>query len=283
MSSDLDRLMLVADPVQKVSAFACACQGASHRSGDNPTPCQDAHLLVSGSAAGLPYLFAAVADGHGSAKHDLSHIGAQLAVQAALQVFQKIMRDYGTQPISDIVVGFKATFPKFVAKAWQKLLEDEQPNTAKEQDARTRYGSTLLVIAAFKKVLLLAQIGDGDIVLFRNDQTEPSEPLTYDDQLVGGSTYSLCSPEADKFFRVKSLPFADARFITLSTDGLRNAYADTGAFHRLLEAMHSNIDQHGLTQAANIIPEYLDRFSEQGSGDDISLVGIRIDKPSQPG
>lgn len=68
-------------------AFTCGVRGSMHDV--QQTPCQDALGIASGWIIDQPYVAAAVADGHGDTKYPFSHIGASLAVQAAIQEFQK--------------------------------------------------------------------------------------------------------------------------------------------------------------------------------------------------
>jgi serine/threonine protein phosphatase PrpC len=309
-------MAVIHDPVQNVCAFACARQGSSHKAQDvGPSPCQDAHLISSGAVAARSYVVAAVADGHGSARHDRSHVGAQLAAQAAVTAFQSFLLDHhdsarqendaparladtesgtGILPVihgqdahategagrTALVSAFKRSFPTEVTREWRKAVQE---HCAKCQETTPpdygRYGTTLLVAGMVSRLLLLAQVGDGDIVVTARRDQQQDQPLAVDDSLVAGETFSLCSEDAEKLWRTTTRDLADVAFVILSTDGLRNAYDSTDAFLRLLAAVRQNIEQCGVGRATAILPETLDRFSVGGSGDDITLVGLMVGAP----
>jgi hypothetical protein len=220
---------------------------------------------------------AAVADGHGSARHDRSHIGAQIAVQGAVTAFQTFLLDHHEVERKSLVTDFKRCFPTEVTREWRRAVQDY---CTKCQEAAApdygRYGTTLLVAGMVDRYLFLAQVGDGDIVVTAYQDQHQEQPLAVNDGLVAGETFSLCSQDAEKLWRTTTRDLADVAFVTLSTDGLRNSYASTDAFLRLLAAVRQNIRQCGIGRAAAILPENLDRFSAQGSGDDITLVGMMV-------
>ncbi|WP_460193537.1 protein phosphatase 2C domain-containing protein [Thermosynechococcus sp. FA-CM-4201] len=80
-------MLQVYESIEGWLAFTCGVRGSMHDA--QQTPCQDALGIVSGWMIDQPYVAAAVADGHGDTKYPFSHIGASLAVQAAIQEFQK--------------------------------------------------------------------------------------------------------------------------------------------------------------------------------------------------
>ena len=91
-------------------------------------------------------------------------------------------------------------------------------------DATIPYGTTLLVAIGTAERLLLAQIGDGDIVCIRPDGTAlmavPGDPL-----LDGRHTTSLCSVGAGDSFRVAAVDLTGTAVLgaLLATDGYGNA------------------------------------------------------------
>lgn len=308
---------VVLDPSLGVtaSAFGCARRGASHiRAG---SCCQDAHLLADMSISGFPMLFAAVADGHGGKQHDRSNVGAHLALQAAMQTLGWLLlgvrqdaentcdgssheANAPSSPpdsecldkemlVSNLARNFRDHFPRMVCRLWRELIRAHGTNGADPEATLSdplfpkRYGTTLLVAALIGDAVLLAQIGDGDIALLGKDETnewQVSYPLAATDDLVAGETHSLCSEDASRLFRTAIRPRYGVSMITLSTDGLRNAYEKDESFQKLLVGILGNIRIYGATPANRVLPEYLDRFSEQGSGDDITLAGIYLERPT---
>ncbi len=282
-------MSLIVDPVLDLAAFGCARRGASHKSEADPKPCQDSHLILSGSSAGAPYCIAAVADGHGSEKHDRSQIGSFLAVQAAARALLEFHGAFAGAGITTLRRSFTSDFPRRASRAWQAdvrchYLQDnpeppgKSPGSAPDyRPVYSRYGSTLLAAMIVNDTLLLAQVGDGDIVLIL-DGGGAEQPLAAPDSLVGGETFSLCSPDAPNLWRTATVELHSVRFLALSTDGLRNAYENDEPFYSLLAKMGENIEEFGARKSAGVVPDYLDRFSLRGSGDDITLVGIQLGK-----
>ena len=307
---------VVLDPSLGViaSAFGCARRGASHKRAG--TCCQDAHLLADMSISGFPMLFAAVADGHGSKQHDRSHIGAHLALQAAMQTLGWLLlgvrqdvesacdsfSNEAKAPspsdsecldkealVSNLTRNFRDHFPRMLCRLWRELICLHGKNRADPEATLSdplfikRYGTTLLVAALIGDAVLLAQIGDGDIALLGKDEKnelQVSFPLAGTDDLVAGETHSLCSEDASRLFRTGIRPRNGVSMITLSTDGLRNAYEKEESFRNLLVGIRDNIRAYGSTTANGVLPEYFDRFSDHGSGDDITLAGIYLERPT---
>lgn len=301
---------VVLDPSLGVlaSAFGCTRRGASHKRSD--TVCQDAYLLADMSAAGFPMLLVAIADGHGGNGHERSHIGAHLALQATMQSLGWLLlgaaknaecardqlSDFASQtPRSESLCpdgaifpadfrrNFHEHFPRMVCRLWREHILFHGKESGDEDEVLAdplfpmRYGTTLLAAVTMDESILLARIGDGDFVLLGQDEHGGwmfQHPLALSDDLVGGETRSLCSNDAWRFFRTETIARNGVSMLALSTDGLRNAYEDDASFHNLLLGVLRNIRAYGSFSASTVLPEYLDRFSSYGSGDDITLAGV---------
>jgi len=260
-----------------MKVFHCSIKGASHeRSG---LPCQDASLSYSGDN----YNIIAVADGHGDPKHDLSEIGAKFAVESATDILKKLADDVAMQ--KDVLLSrmVKDDFPRLVLRRWRELANNDYRNrvlssnkdtVSDETDTPfTRYGTTLIAAIVTETQVIYAQIGDGDIVLLRDDKSyEIFSPV--DQNLVGGATYSLSGNEAIRHFSCGSSSLAGIRGLFLSTDGLRNSYDDDSAFIRLLSAIAEMVDKDGIEVTKEVIIKQFVEFSKNGSGDDITIAAI---------
>jgi Protein phosphatase 2C len=204
-------------------------RGAAHRAAGIPN--QDAAEVA---ALGQGGLVAAVADGHGHRRHFRSARGARLAVAIAGQAARDLAGRPGGLPGR---AGAAEDLRRFLVPAIVTRWRDEvhrdvaaEPFTAAEETVRRGddetipYGTTLLVAIGAGESLLLAQIGDGDIVCIRPDGTAllpvPGDPL-----LDGRHTTSLCSPGAADSFRVAALDLAGSPVLgaLLATDGYGNA------------------------------------------------------------
>jgi hypothetical protein len=200
-------------------------RGAAHRAAGLPN--QDA-VEVRPLGGGM---VAAVADGHGHARHFRSARGAQLAVSIACRAVGDLTGRPGGLPaapeelrrllVPDIVTQWRDAVHRDVAA---EPFTGAEEATRRGDDATIPYGTTLLVAIGMGERLLLAQIGDGDIVCIRPDGTAllavPGDPL-----LDGRHTTSLCSQGAGHSFRVAGVDLTATAVLAalLATDGYGNA------------------------------------------------------------
>lgn len=251
----------------------------------------------------------AVADGHGDARHDRSARGAQIAVASAQDVLLSFARTFYPQGPDVLKREFRANFPRRVVMTWHERIRKDfrkYPNTSPppvlkpplslapplmpappsaptsaatpasaDRILSTRYGTTLLAALILPDVLLAGQIGDGDVVVQRTDGSIET-PLETIDSLVGGETFSMSSSDAPLLWRLWTGTPSDLAFLSLSTDGLRNAFAGKPEFLAMLKSLRENVERWGARKVRKILPGYLDHYSRNGSGDDISLVAARV-------
>jgi serine/threonine protein phosphatase PrpC len=209
------------------------------------TPNQDS---VAVERAGTSGVVTAVADGHGHSRHLRSAKGSRYAVTIGCQVGQefadKLAADRLDEPaiataetealaerIVDLATGFLV--PTVVDRWREAVLADVEadPFSDAEQGKRRRgddptiaYGSTLLLCVAVGDWLVLAQIGDGDVVGVCPDGSA-TLPVPADPQLDGLVTTSLCGPYAISDFRVAIVNTTRTPLLAalLATDGYGNA------------------------------------------------------------
>jgi hypothetical protein len=282
-------------------ALTASQRGAAHVA--TKLPNQDA---VIAQEAGLGGVVAAVADGHGHWRHARSARGSLLAVTIGCQIGQELAGQLHdnqafpaaegepdappvTSQIGDLVRD--GLIPDIVRRWREAVLADvaADPFTAEEQEARQdgddptiAYGSTLLLAVAVRQWLVLAQIGDGDIVGVRADGAAVL-PVPDDPQLDGRYTTSLCGPDARSDFRaaVVDTDKAPLAAVMLASDGYGNAQiADqwTDAFSKDLAEMIRERDDQWL---ASQLPMWAARCaSADGSADD-TTVALLLGPPGQ--
>jgi Protein phosphatase 2C len=140
-------------------------------------------------------------------------------------------------------------------------------------DAVIAYGSTLLLAVVWRQWLVLAQIGDGDIVAIRSDGSALL-PVPGDPVLDGRQTTSLCGPRAADEFRAAIVDLSSTALlgVMLATDGYGNAQlADpwTGVFSQDLAELLRSCEPASL---ADQLPVWAGRCaSGEGSGDDTTI------------
>jgi Protein phosphatase 2C len=204
-------------------------RGAAHRAAGLPN--QDAVAVLPLDAGGM---VAAVADGHGHGRHFRSDRGARLAVSIACQAARDLAGAPGGLPAAaEATAELRRVLVPGVVGQWREAVHRDvaaDPFTGAEEtvrrgdDVTIPYGTTLLVAIGAADRLLLAQIGDGDIVCIRPDGTAlsavPGDPL-----LDGRHTTSLCSVGATDSFRVAVVDLASTPLLgaLLATDGYSNA------------------------------------------------------------
>jgi hypothetical protein len=263
-------------------ALTASERGASHVTLDAPN--QDA---VATAQAGEHGLTAAVADGHGHWRHLRSARGSRLAVQVGCDVGTELTGRLATggaadtaEQIMDLVMEFAV--PGITQRWREAVLGDlaADPFDDAEQDQRLpgddptiAYGSTLLLAVAVDRWLILAQIGDGDVVGVRPDGSA-DQPVPADPQLDGLVTTSLCGADPVSDFRVAVVDTAEAPLLAvlLATDGYGNAQVMEEwpeAFSKDLAWLLRGHDERWL---ADQLPAWVARCaSADGSADDTTV------------
>lgn len=160
--------------------------------------------------------------------------------------------------------------------------EPEQPAAIKAVPERqeaadpllVKYGTTLLAVLATTEWLLYLQLGDGDILVVRDDG-QVERPLGKDLRLLGGETTSLCTTDAWKDMRAVLRPIAEEApaLVLLSTDGYANSFSSDGDFLKTGPDYLRLIREEGWEYVQANLESWLTETSQLGSGDDIA-VGI---------
>lgn len=172
------------------------------------TPCQDASFW---SVQENDMLFAAVADGAGSAAH--SDIGAQIASQTAVETLK-------SEPDLENRLRKNArTYKTVLTNALKSALRAVKKE-AKTQGVKPReLASTLIVIIATPNIVATAQIGDGAAVI----QTQNNELIaltTPDNGEYVNQTTFLISPKAIRTAQLH-IWHGTPTHIALFSDGLQ--------------------------------------------------------------
>jgi hypothetical protein len=168
--------------VRHWQTIAASVKGSGHEK--TGKPCQDAHsfLRINNST-----IIAAVADGAGSAA--LAEVGANRAIEAAIESTKKSLQNLDFPPESD--------------EGWHLLLRAklEDIRAAIESEAKAResrlrdLATTIILVVATPDVIALAQVGDGSVVIENRcgDIIRLSEPQ--DSEYIN-ETIFITSPDA---------------------------------------------------------------------------------------
>jgi hypothetical protein len=260
--------------------YAASAIGADHvRAG---TPIEDAVAAWPAEQAdpdGL--LVLAVADGHGHARHFRSDRGSRIAVATGISVASKwasafpagsaVSRTAAGQLVSELVTQWReavaadlADDPVAGAPAGSMLADDP---------AEIPYGSTLLLAVVRGDAAVLAQIGDGEMVLVRPDGRHLT-PVPSDSRLDGTHTTSLCQPDAISSFRVALVSLAKTPVFAIfaATDGYSNAQANENWREALAADLVSLGIEHGISWLGGQVGAWAALCaSSDGSGDDSTI------------
>jgi serine/threonine protein phosphatase PrpC len=248
-------------------------------------PCQDAYAIETQIVAGHTCVALAVADGHGHSRHDMSEYGAKIAVKLAVESASRFFNDFYNQQNhlnrSQLKANFRYHFPRCIGRSWREaVLQDAavrlsvdipRNDQVKTHKLLKRYGTTLLVALILHDLLLLGQIGDGDILRLFPDKGI-DQPFQHNPLLLGNSTYSLSSSNADKLWQTTTLERQPGEAILLSTDGLSNAFTSEKQFYIFAQSLFARIKEFGVKAIDMLLPRWLDEYSKHATGDDITLV-----------
>jgi serine/threonine protein phosphatase PrpC len=277
--------------------LGASVRGASHlRSG---APNQDALKIDAREDAAV----AVVADGHGGARHFRSADGARLAVQAAHEALLALAPAFAADESQRAQLA-AVELPQRIVGRWVELtLADLAARPLTEQelagveagegaeaaasvraDPLLAYGATLLAALAVPGTLVIAQLGDGDVLLV-DRAGHTSRPVPRDERLLGSFTTSICRPGAEADFRSVVLDgdAATPALLLLSTDGYANSFRSDGDYLQVGTDFLDLLRKHGAEAVGKQLPAILEDASTNGSGDDVTLAILAGDLTAAPG
>jgi hypothetical protein len=264
--------------------------GASHlRAG---IPNQDAILQVRESGRGLPVVVS-VSDGHGSDKCFRSDRGSRFAVERAAQLVGELLDELrGSADKEGAESRARDYLPREFVKRWREAVEADlkaRPFTEAElatvekkdgpqalklvaSNPLLAYGATSLTVAVEESFVLYLQLGDGEI-LNVSVTGEVVRALPEDERLFANETTSLCTPDAEKNFRVRLQPLAGEppALILLSTDGYVNSFIDSAGFLKVGSDLLEMMREEGFDKINASLKGWLEEATRSGSGDDCTL------------
>ncbi|HET9894806.1 MAG TPA: protein phosphatase 2C domain-containing protein [Streptosporangiaceae bacterium] len=261
-------------------SYTASAIGADHlRAGKPNEDAVGADRIEVPGAASVQVI--AVADGHGHARHFRSDRGSQMAVSAAVAATRSWA---GTRAgaeavtaarVSDLVSDVVARWRELVAADLRAdpITGDRLATLPASDPPEIPYGATLLLAVLWADVAVLAQIGDGEMLLILSDGRH-LEPVPTDSRLDGTRTTSLCQADAVSAFRVGlvSLAKTPAFAVFISTDGYGNAQADMN----WQQVFSADLVRLGMEHGARWIGGQLKEWvtvcaSSDGSGDDTTV------------
>jgi hypothetical protein len=242
-------------------------------------PIQDAVRTWTGDNAAV----LAVADGHGHHDHFRSDVGAQIAVEAAVDALVVALPE-----LTDPVVAQRAVaeVAARVVETWTAKIRQHSADNpfagGAPRDPLRPYGTTLLAIAVAGDTLAMFQIGDGDTVLV-DGAGQAFRPLPDDPDQDGVSTASLCQPNPLKSLRAGAVDArqGDVVLAFLCTDGFGSSRVDAaGWWQQTGEELVRFGREHGLDWVAGQLPGWLVEPAQVGGDDTTLALVVRTDLPA---
>jgi serine/threonine protein phosphatase PrpC len=240
---------------------------------------QDRVKSNNGNGVDVP-LVIAVADGHGSAAHFRSEIGAQFAVDVACEVLSDM---WGVDTcINQIDLPAdkrwqnESRISRRIVSEWNRRVNkhmEENPSNDEAHPLNVRaYGSTILAAVIFKSFACALQLGDGDI-LCCTAQGESGRLVESDSSQMANETYSLCMKAAAERFRFGyiKLDSQSPCIILLCTDGYSNSFATDDGFVSALYDVSKILPNISINELRPLLESWALESTNSGSGDDVTL------------
>lgn len=261
------------------ATYVASAIGADHqRAGTKNQDAATARRFDFRSAPGMVAF--AVADGHGHSRHFRSGRGSTMAVTAAMASAKdwartipagaRIPSESATELVNDLVGRWRDMVAADLAG--DPVTGDQRAALLAGDPPEIPYGSTLLVGLLRSDVAVLAQIGDGEMIMVLPDGRYLT-PIPSDSRLDGTQTTSLCQPDAESAFRIALVNLAKTPVFAVlaTTDGYSNAQADPNWHQALALDLVKLADQHGNDWIGDQLSHWVTLCaSSEGSGDDTS-------------
>jgi hypothetical protein len=270
------------------SVTAATAVGASHQARN--VAAQDAASVTpaSGECGAAGPMVTAVADGHGHWKHFRSGRGAELAVTVGCAAALELASDLGGCGDSEEAISLAASaLAPRVVTAWREAVTADLEAAPVRSEERTNgdesiaagdpfvaYGTTLLLCAVVGRWIVLAQIGDGDLVVVTGDG-KALTPIPIDPSLDGHITTSLCQSTALSAFRYAAIDqeSTPVSLVMLATDGYGNSQVADPWQPAVGEDLYDLVAERGWDWVCDALPTWVSRCaSYEGSGDDTTVV-----------
>ena len=260
--------------------ISASIKGANHA--DKGLPCQDAAANTVLYYKGYKIYFMAVADGHGGAAYTRSDVGSFLALQAASESVNRfimfvidVYEKYPDNWVEMVKEDFSGRFGKMLVSSWVRMVEAHANDVGNNSDEKIKqYGTTISIALVINNYLFSGKIGDSSVfALVNQNKADEVKNLFEADENRNGNlgleTASLCSRDAYRKWQIQTLSLDDIKMLFLATDGFTDSLKDPKGeiFH-----FYQYMTKKGIFNFKRILDKELMHISQEGVGDDISLV-----------
>lgn len=207
-----------------------------------------------------------VADGHGAPTYTRAKRGSRLACDAALEV----LSDPPEQ----------SQLAAVLVEAWRaRVAEDVRDDPPPRQETRGQpehvlYGTTVLGARIEPDRALLAQLGDGDLLLWSR-QHGTTRPLPNPPTAFPNATDSLV--QTDAIDNVRTTVVEPPDLVLLATDGLEAARSGPEWAAATMQELHDELVDGGPDDLAQVLQRWAQDAAQSGGDDTTLAVLLRRD------
>lgn len=264
--------------------FHMSVQGANHIKHDKV--CQDASVSYVDDKMAI----AIICDGHGGDDYMRSDIGSKMAAQVGLKNIKEFIESitldellinkeqYLHQLKSSIIAKWRYEIERharanmFRLEELEKVSEKARGRYEKFERIHSAYGTTFIAVAITSDYWFGMQIGDGRCVAV-NQAGEFKQPVPIDEKCFLNATTSICDSDAlNSFHHFFSRKLPIAAFV--GSDGVDDSFKNDEQLYQLYKAISYSFTTTEFDIAKNDLYQYLPKFSEKGSGDDVSIAAV---------
>lgn len=253
--------------------FNKTCIGYNHLKAK--TSCEDYSISFSEKNK---YIIA-VADGHGGKIYIRSNKGSKFACKAAIDVLNAYSSNIQNDNFNKLKLDLLCKFNEYVyndlnknpllTKEMLELSDKEKEKLIK--DPLIAYGTTLHAVMKMDDSLICLSIGDGKVLMVKNDNIlDPFDE--YDDENIANITTSLSLENAYNFIHVKKMKINNICGVFCMTDGVTTPYQNYDNLNKsLIIPLAKGFEKNPIIQAKKIEKFIYDLGMKTGCGDDVSL------------
>lgn len=282
-----------------IFTFHKTVRGYSHVKRD--IPCEDSSASYSDDELGFQII--CVCDGHGESACLRSSFGSRALADVTVNCLKEYAasiaeeEDYRVSNRNDVLLKrsqdmiIRRLTDIILSRWYQEIFKDldENPLTEEELNHAGRYqayyqagerlehvyGTTMIAALCMDDLLILLQQGDGRCDVFYEDGSV-DQPIPWDDRCFENVTTSMCDEDAGISIRHFIIDLRERPVIAcyMGSDGVEDSYIDMEGTHSFYRSLSCKIAEDGTDTLDEYLEGFLPGFSENGSGDDVSVAGI---------
>lgn len=221
-------------------------------------------------------IICAIADGHSGEFFTYSHKGARFACESAIEIMKKYMKE-DRDNISNLLQ--KNEIQKNICNKWRYLVdEDFKENLPRVYKLNYfKYGTTLLTVIITHKYKLFLKLGDGDILIKKNNEYKKILFTNKKNIIVD------CVAEENAYnkmqYKLEEIDDLDKTYsIIMYSDGFENSFFSKEMMIKDLNETIKSYKKNIFTRMflEESYKKYLWELSKKGSYDDISIIIVNI-------